>query len=71
MSKKIQITMSEDLLARVEKFAKYTGIPRATAISVLCSQALAQDRTVDTLSDIVAAYHDVQKRSQDESAPQR
>lgn len=72
MSKRVQITMSEDLLSRVEKYAKFTGIPRATAICVLCSQALAQTRTVDVLGDVVEAYKETQKRMGDGTdAPQR
>lgn len=61
MSKKIQVTMTDSLLAMVEKFARLSGIPRASAVCVLCSQALANNQAIDALSGFVEAYKAEQK----------
>lgn len=60
-TKRVQLVMSEELVAAIEKFAKYSGISRSGAISVLCSQALSQNQAFSVLPDIMAAY----KREQD------
>lgn len=62
MSKKIAVTMPDDLLSMVEKFAKLSGIPRASAVCVLCSQALANNRAIDVLSGVVEAYRTEQDK---------
>lgn len=64
MSKKIQVTMSDDLLTMVEKFAKVSGIPRASAVCVLCSQALANSQAIEALSGLVEAYKTEQKKTE-------
>lgn len=64
MSKKIQVTMTDDLLAMVEKFAKVSGIPRASAVCVLCSQALANSQAIEALSGLVEAYKTEQKKQE-------
>lgn len=55
MSKKFLVTMSDDLLIMVEKFAKLCGIPRSSAICVLCSQALADNKVIEALPSVAKA----------------
>jgi len=57
MSKqRLQLAMSDDLLSLVDKFAKSSGISRAAAVSVLCSQALSQSEAIHTMSELLEAY---------------
>lgn len=60
MSKRLQMTMSDDLMALVDRFAKFSGISRAAAVSVLCAQALSQSKAVDTMSELLVAYKEEQ-----------
>ena len=48
MSKRIGLTMSEELVTMVDKFANLNNISRAAAICVLCSQALTQSEAITT-----------------------
>jgi hypothetical protein len=52
-SKRLQITMSEDLTNLVDQYAKSCGISRAGAVSVLCAQALSQNKAFMALPDLV------------------
>lgn len=49
MSKRVAVTMSDELASMVDKFADLNNISRAAAICVLCSQALAQSDALNTL----------------------
>ena len=57
MSKRLQMTMSDELMTLVDKFAKFNGISRAAAVSVLCSQALSQSNAMQTMSELMQAYN--------------
>lgn len=56
MSKRLQLTMSDDLVSLVDQFAKFNGISRAAAVSVLCSQALSQSNAMQAMSDMMKVY---------------
>lgn len=58
MSKRLQMTMSDELMTLVDKFAKFNGISRAAAVSVLCSQALSQSNAMQTMSELMQAYNE-------------
>lgn len=58
MSKRLQMTMSDELMVLVDKFAKFNGISRAAAVSVLCSQALSQSNAMQTMSELMQAYNE-------------
>jgi len=58
MSKRLQISMSDDLVGLVDQFAKFNGISRTSAISVLCSQALSQSNAMQAMSDMMKVYKD-------------
>ena len=49
MSKRIGLTMSDELVRMIDKFADLNSITRAAAICVLCSQSLAQSDALETL----------------------
>jgi hypothetical protein len=52
------MTMSDELMVLVDKFAKFNGISRAAAVSVLCSQALSQSNAMQTMSELMQAYNE-------------
>ena len=54
MSKKIQLTFSDELMVLVDRFAKFNGIARSAAVSVLCSQALSQSNAMQAMSDMMS-----------------
>lgn len=56
MSKKLQLTFSDDLMILVDQFAKFNGIARSAAVSVLCSQALSQSNAMQAMSDMMKVY---------------
>lgn len=58
MSKKIQLTFSDELLVLVDQFAKFNGIARSAAVSVLCSQALSQSNAMQAMSDMMKVYNE-------------
>ena len=62
MPKKFLITMSDDLLAIVEKYAKLASVPRSSAICVLCAQALANNNVIDVLPGVVRACRSEQDK---------
>lgn len=41
LRKKIQLSLSVDLVSSIDEFAKFNGVSRSSAISLLCSRALA------------------------------
>jgi len=54
VSKKIQLTFSDELMVLVDRFAKFNGIARSAAVSVLCSQALSQSNAMQAMSDMMS-----------------
>ena len=48
MSKRVVLTMSDELVNLVDRFASFNNISRAAAVSVLCSQALSQTEALTT-----------------------
>jgi len=40
----------------VDQFAKFNGIARSAAVSVLCAQALSQSNAMQAVSDMMKAY---------------
>lgn len=55
-SSRLQITMTDSLVKKVDAYAKSLGIARSAAISVLVSQALQAQESMGTLGDIMEAY---------------
>ena len=55
LSKRIGLTMSDELVRMVDKFADLNNISRAAAICVLCSQALSQSDALETLKRMMDA----------------
>lgn len=64
MSKRLQMTMSDELMGLVDKFAKFNGISRAAAVSVLCSQALSQSNAMQAMSDMMKVYKTETEKNQ-------
>ena len=61
---KLSMNMSDDLVKRVDEYAKRVGITRTSAICVLCSMQLDQLRAIMTLesaSQIVNKYDKQEK----------
>jgi hypothetical protein len=63
VSKRLQMTMSDELMGLVDKFAKFNGISRAAAVSVLCSQALSQSNAMQAMSDMMKVYQEEAKKN--------
>lgn len=64
MSKKLQLTFSDELMVLVDQFAKFNGIARSAAVSVLCSQALSQSNAMQAMSDMMKLYKSETEKNQ-------
>ena len=64
MSKRIGLTMSDELVDMVDKFAKLNNVSRAAAICVLCSQALTQSQAIETFTKMMNVYDTGEKGTQ-------
>lgn len=64
MSKKLQLTFSDELMAMVDQFAKFNGIAKSAAVSVLCSQALSQSNAMQAMSDMMKVYKNETDKNQ-------
>lgn len=64
---KFQVTMTESLTKRTQAFADSLGISRSSAVSVLVSQALQVQDSMNTLGDIMA---EVRKQKEQETQPE-
>ena len=51
--KRVVVNLEETLVEQLESYAKKLHINRTSAVAVLLSQGLTQDKTLDTLSKIV------------------
>lgn len=63
-SSRLQITMTESIVKKVEVYANSLGISRSAAISVLVSQALQAQESMGTLGEIMEAYKKEQTKKQ-------
>lgn len=59
---KINMNISEELLADIDAYAKSLHITRTAAISVLCSNALQGIRTVGAMESMMTAYQEEQAK---------
>lgn len=64
MSKKLQLTFSDELMVLVDQFAKFNGIARSAAVSVLCSQALSQSNAMQAMSEMMKVYKSESEKNQ-------
>ncbi len=53
-TRKVSISLTPEILERVEAYGKKVGISRATAISVLVSKALEQEEMQETIKNFNA-----------------
>lgn len=60
---RITIGLSQDLVSRVDDFAKSMGISRPGAISVLLNQAFEYKNAVDSLPQMIGAIGDLKELS--------
>lgn len=47
--KRINLNMSDELIEKIDAYAKELGINRTSAISVLCATQLKQNETIDVI----------------------
>lgn len=63
---RVQVTMTDSLVERIDNYAISVGISRSSAISVLCSQALQAQDAIKAMGDIATANKQQQERSKEE-----
>lgn len=71
MSIKIGVTMSDNLGKQVIEYAEKLNISRASAVCVLVSHALEQDKALQMLPELVSAFKKEQDKQEVPGAPHR
>ena len=56
MQKKIMFSIDEKLLAEIEAYADEMHLNRSAAVTVLCSTALQQKRSLSAIEEFIKAY---------------
>jgi len=64
---KITISVTENLLERIEEYANSLNINRSSAVSVLISQALEQKEAVNVLDTLQKSMNDWAARQSNKS----
>lgn len=64
MKMRLQITMQDDLIKKIDNYASSLGISRSSAISVLCSQSLQMSSSIDTMNTLLSFYQEQQEQKE-------
>lgn len=65
---RLSLTMDSDIVAKVDLYAKKTGISRSGAISVLVTQALNATNALDSINELNSMIKDVQEQERKKQA---
>ena len=60
--KRVNINFDEDLLSKIDAYAKTMGVSRSAAICFLCANQLLQNQTITTLGDVINVINDKDNR---------
>lgn len=62
--KRINLNLSVDLLEQIDNYAARIGVTRSSAVSILVSQTLEQQRTMTDLAKLVKMYEEEKAKNQ-------
>ena len=62
--KRINLNLSVDLLEQIDNYASRIGVTRSSAVSILVSQTLEQQRTMTDLAKLVKMYEEEKAKNQ-------
>ena len=62
--KRLNLNLSVDLLEQIDNYASRIGVTRSSAVSILVSQTLEQQRTMTDLAKLVKMYEEEKAKNQ-------